>query len=192
MREERQKRKLARKRTSIKSRQLPKLPPLAREAESPDPAKGEAKVEPIAAVYTIGIGRMSLQKLLQKLVDAEVKVVIDLRSEEATMAPGFAKGRDLAIVMKEAAGIEYRREEVLVPRREIMFQYIRDKNWSRFMESYRGQLAKQRAEKLLSRDQFTKNRVALIGEEKEPTHDQRLIAARYLSEKWQILRIENL
>jgi hypothetical protein len=186
----RHKRRMEKKRSGSRPRRMRKRE--AFQTRSLDPTTPKRQHIHIERVYTIGMGRQSLQKFIQRLVDAEIELVIDLRSEEAMLGPGFTKGRDLAILLKEAAGIDYRRDEVLVPRRELLLQYNRDKNWKRFAEGYYDQLRRQRAENVLSREQFGKFKVALIGENISPERDQRRIAADYLKEQWGILGKVNL
>lgn len=180
----RQKRKL-RARTQIR----PKPQPTPPAEKAPEP---EQKATPIEAVYTIGLYRTSPQKFMQKLVDAGISLVFDLRSDEAMFAPGFAKDRDLAILLKEAAGIEYRRDEVLVPRRELVQRFVSDKNSTRYAQNYAYQLSRGRVEKIIDRDLFVKHKVAFIGETKKGENDQRHIAAEHLKERWGIYSIVEL
>jgi hypothetical protein len=144
---------------------------------------------PIEVIYTISLERTPLQRFIQRLVDAGVRMVIDIRTDDAMQAHGLAKARDLAILLKEAAGIEYRQEEVLVPRREIWAPYQSHKNWSLFSSAYVRQLDKMRAPVLLNRALFAKIPVALIGEGQDAEHDYRTLAAKYLQARWGITSI---
>lgn len=147
---------------------------------------------PVKSIFTIGMGRRPLQKILQKLVDAGVQVVIDLRSEEAMAVPGFTKARDLAILLKEAAGIEFRRDEVLLPRRDILEHFRRDNNWTRFSATFQEHLVHFHPEKVLSREMFSRHAVALLGEQPVAERSVRIVVANYLTMCWNIQNIINL
>lgn len=167
--------------------------PASLQSDSVSSADSPTAVEiPVKRIFTLGMGHRPVQKILQKLVDAGVRVVIDLRSEEAMVAPGFTKARDLAILLKEAAGIEYRRDEVLLPRKDILEQYRRDNNWTRFSTAFHQHLVRLQPEKVLNRDLFAREAVALLGEQPAAEHSMRIVVANYLSVRWEIHEIINL
>lgn len=187
------------RRMAAKKRELPPRPPKPVKpspvptSEIAQAGKMEAPPEPpIESIFTISLDRTPLQRFIQRLVDAGVRTVIDIRTDDAMLAAGLVKARDLAILLKEAAGIEYRQEEVLVPRREIWVHYQTHKNWSLFSAAYVRQLDKMRAAVLLNRALFAKAPVALIGEGGEAEHDYRQLAAQYLQARWGITNIIRL
>lgn len=191
---ERQKKRLERKRKASMPR--PNRPhhdiPVSASEVLPS-ADDVTIIEPnVERIYTIGFDGISVQKLLQKLVDVGVNIAIDTRIDESMLQPGFSKARDLAILFKEAAGIEYRREDILIPRRDISATYISDRNWLRYVSAYKEQLLKMRVDKTLNRRMFSMNKVAILGDHKKAEEDLRSISAQYLKEEWNVTAIINL
>ena len=158
----------------------------------PKPSAIRPHPAPIKILYTIGFERRPLQKLLQLLVDNGVGLLADLRADATVPVPGFRKDRDLALLLKELAAIEYRREEILVPQRELLEQYRRDRNWSRFATGYLELLEAHRVEDELPRAVYAASRSCFLGANMSPERDYRRLAAEYLTAKWQINRIEHL
>ncbi len=145
-----------------------------------------------AVLYTVGMGRKKLQNLMQLLVDAGVEMVADVRTYAAESGPGFTRERDIAFLLKEVAGIEYRREEPLVPSREIREQFRRDHNWHRFEDSYFELLRVERVEENLDPEIYASFKTCLLGDPESADHDHRRLAAEYLQKKWKIGRIGHL
>ena len=146
----------------------------------------------VERIFTIGFSGISVQKMLQKLVDMGVTIAIDMRTDEAMLQPGFSKARDLAILFKEAAGIEYRREDILIPRRELCASYIHDRNWSRFTSAYIAQLRRMKVDKTLNRRMFSMHSVAILGDQANAEEDLRAVAAQFLKDAWNITVVTHL
>ncbi|HUX06471.1 MAG TPA: DUF488 domain-containing protein [Acidobacteriota bacterium] len=147
---------------------------------------------PAAVLYTVGMGRKKLQNLMQLLVDAGVQLVADVRAYAAESGPGFTRERDIAFLLKEVAGIEYRREEPLVPSREIREQFRRDHNWHRFEESYLEMLRSEKVEESLNPEIYAAVKTCLLGDPESAEQDHRRLAAEYLQQQWKIRRVEHL
>ena len=158
----------------------------------PRPDEDRPQPAPIEVLYTVGFGRRPLQKLLQLLVDNDVGLLADLRADAAAPVAGFRKDRDLALLLKELASIDYRHEEILVPHRELFERYRRDSNWSRFETGYIELLRAQRVEEKLPRAVYAAARPCFLGAIRSPERDYRRLAAEYLTTKWQIGSIEHL
>ena len=149
-------------------------------------------VEGPAVLYTVGMGRRQLQELMQLLVDTGIEMVADLRNFAAESGHGFTRERDIAFLLKEVAGIEYRREELLVPQREMREQYRRDQNWGRFEASYLALLSAERVHEVLDRERYAAMRTCLLGDQDSAEHDHRRLAAEYLKQAWEIGAIRHL
>ena len=143
-------------------------------------------------LYTVGMGRRQLQELMQLLVDTGIEMVSDLRNYAAESGPGFTRERDLAFLLKEVAGIEYRREELLVPQREMREQFRRDHNWGRFESAYMAMLRAERVQEVLDRERYAALRTCLLGDSDSAEHDHRRLAAEYLKQAWEIGAIRHL
>jgi hypothetical protein len=170
-------------------------PPRKRRQHRPQrtrPAPERDKLPHPAVLYTVGMGKRPLQGLMQLLVDTGVGLLADLRVYAAESGPGFTRERDLAFLLKEVAGIEYRREEPLLPSREMREQYRRDRNWSRFEESYLKMLSMAHVEEILDRELYASTKVCLLGDQESAAQDYRRLAAEYLQKHWQIGLIEHL
>jgi hypothetical protein len=163
-----------------------------RQHRPPRPAQDRSEKPKPAVLYTVGMGKRQLQNLMQLLVDNGVQLVADIRTYAAVSGAGFTRERDLAFLLKEVAGIEYRREEPLVPPREMREQYRRDRNWSRFEESYLQMLRLSHVEAILDRELYAATKVCLLGDLESAEQDYRRLAAEFLQKHWNIGRIEHL
>jgi len=146
----------------------------------------------IQSIYTMHMSRSNPQRMLQTLGETEISVVIDMRPNAAMYAPGLVKPRDLAILLKETAGIDYRREEVLVPGLELVRRLENDGNWSRFRDAYLRQLSRIRVEEILDESYFARNKVVLLGVSRDPEKDMRGLLAGYLQTVWNINSVHHL
>jgi hypothetical protein len=155
----------------------------------PETPQEVVKLDPINVVFTVAMGKRPFQKLIERLVESGVETLIDLRNAKAMYSPGISSERDLAILLKEMAGIDYRRDEVLLPSREMVQRYEQDKNWTRFVGAYSGRLQKLKAEEILDRNMFVKKKTAFLGELPDPGLDQRHIVAAYLKAEWEIATV---
>lgn len=180
-----------RQRKQFKSDKSPrkKQPQLTQERKQEAPEKPDIT---IPALYTIGMVRSNPQKMLEALADTDISILIDLRGEGAMHAPGFVKPRDLAILLKETTGIEYRRETLLVPGRDLALRYEQDGNWVRFRQGYLHQLSRSRVEQTLNAAAFARQKTILLGQGKDPARDIRGLLAEYLSAAWNILNVHHL
>lgn len=165
--------------------------PRTKSLDVPKPVKVEQEIK-VEMLYSAGMPRSNPQQLLQLLAGAGVEMLIDVRPDTAMFAPGLVKERDLAILLKESSGIEYRREELLIPPKEIVMQFEKDKNVNRFQTSYLRHLEKNRVAERLDGRQFNKFKTVFLGEERDAGKDARGILISYLENHWRITAVHHL
>ena len=68
-----------------------------------------------AAVSTIGFTKTTAERFFERLLNAGVKKVVDVRLHNTSQLAGFAKADDLAYLLKKIGGIEYVHQPLLAP-----------------------------------------------------------------------------
>lgn len=118
--------------------------------------------------------------------------LIDVRLNNTSQLAGFAKRDDLQYFLRAICGAEYVHEPLLAPTEEILDAYKKKTiDWDRYARQYRDLLAAREAEKRVDRHLFDAPAVLLCS---EPTaeHCHRRLAAEYLAEHWNDVKIIHL
>lgn len=136
----------------------------------------------MSTVFTIGHAQKSLERFIRLLQDAEVDAVIDIRLRNTSQLAGFAKRDDLAFILRDGFGIEYRHRLELAPTGEILDAYKADGDWSAYERAFRLLLAERDAvaigRELLARHR----RPCLLCSEPTDDHCHRRLVAEWWAE----------
>lgn len=95
-------------------------------------------------IYTIGFTNKSLEEFIKSLQKAEVTLVVDIRLNNSSQLAGYSKGRDLEFLLNAGFGIGYRHELQLAPSKEILAQYKKDNDWSKYEKDFLKSLNKNK------------------------------------------------
>ncbi len=87
-------------------------------------------------IYTIGFTKKTAERFFALLKDSGVELLVDIRQHPGGQLAGFAKQEDLAYFLDRLAGCEYRHLAVLAPADEILADYRKDRNWSRYVARF--------------------------------------------------------
>ncbi len=144
-------------------------------------------------LYTIGFTKKSAREFFDLLRTNGVQRLVDIRLRPGGQLSGFAQGDDLAYFLPRlAGGCEYYHMASLAPAPEILDEYRKDKDWSRY-EARFAQLMRERgipAE--LDRAFFEERACCLLCSEATPEHCHRRLVAELLAARWPGLEIIHL
>jgi uncharacterized protein (DUF488 family) len=130
-------------------------------------------------LFTIGHTQTTAEQFFQRLVAANVRVLLDTRARRSSQLSGFAKEADLAYFVPRLTNARYRVEPLLAPADDLLRAY-RDGSlpWERYAEAYRASLVERRAGDRLARAEL--DGACLLCSEHAPERCHRAIAASYL------------
>lgn len=88
-------------------------------------------------IYTIGFTQKSAEQFFEKIRNAGVQIVIDIRLNNQSQLAGFAKGRDLEYFMKNLIGCKYAHEVMFAPTKTLLDDYKKGvKSWDQYVEVF--------------------------------------------------------
>ena len=160
-----------------------------RAAENPwNPSRGgraleqqETEVMTIeATIYTAGYEGESVASFLGKLINAKIKLVLDVRSNAVSRKPGFSK--ESLRMACQARGIDYRHLPELGVPSKLRKNLNKTEDYEKALRAYeRAILPKASESRLMAQELALRNRTALVCFEREPKHCHRERLARAIS-----------
>ena len=136
-----------------------------------------------AIISTIGFTKTTAEDFFQRLSNAGVKKVIDVRLHNTSQLSGFAKANDLAYFLKQIGRIEYVHSPLLAPTDEILKAYKKNNiTWTIYEERFLELMAKRKIEEQLTPESLDGG--CLLCSESTPHHCHRRIVCEYLNIKW--------
>jgi uncharacterized protein (DUF488 family) len=134
-------------------------------------------------VFTIGFTRSSAEHFFNRLVDAGVRKVIDVRVHNTSQLAGFAKSGDLAWFLRKLGDIGYEHVPALAPTGEMLRSYRAVKaSWDIYARQFHRLMAEREIERTFQPETFTG--VCLLCSEATPHQCHRRLVCEYLNEKW--------
>ena len=77
-------------------------------------------------VYTIGFTQKSAQEFFELLKTNKIRLLVDIRLNNASQLAGFTKGNDLKYFVKQICNSEYLHLLELAPTKDILDGYKKD------------------------------------------------------------------
>src|SRR5258707_563730 len=135
-------------------------------------------------IFTIGFTKKSAETFFNRLKNAGVKCLVDVRLNNVSQLAGFAKKDDLRFFTKEICHIDYVHVPVLAPTAEILDPYKKAKHgdWPLNERQFIDLMRSRRIEETVSKDLLDGG--CLLCSEEKPHHCHRRLIAEYLKEKW--------
>lgn len=134
-------------------------------------------------VFTIGFTKSSAQRFFDRIKNAGVKKVIDVRLHNTSQLAGFAKANDLSYFLGRICGSEYIHEPLLAPTDDILKAYKRDKgDWGAYERSFMSLMENRAIENRVRRETLADG--CLLCSEDKPHHCHRRLVCEYLNSKW--------
>jgi uncharacterized protein (DUF488 family) len=136
-----------------------------------------------ASVSTIGFTKTTAEDFFERLLNAGVKKVVDVRLHNTSQLAGFAKADDLAYLLKKIGGIQYVHQPLLAPTDSMLKAYKKEKgDWHAYEEHFLGLISERQIEKRFKPEMF--DGACLLCSEATPHHCHRRLVCEYLNEKW--------
>jgi uncharacterized protein (DUF488 family) len=134
-------------------------------------------------VATIGFTRTTAESFFRRLVDADVRKVVDVRLHNSSQLAGFAKAGDLGYFLKTIGGIDYVHEPLLAPTEAMLRIYRREKgSWAAYEQRFLDLMAERRIEQRLPPASLAG--ACLLCSEATPDHCHRRLVVDYLNRCW--------
>lgn len=134
-------------------------------------------------VTTIGFTQTTAEGFFERLLNAGVTKVVDVRLHNTSQLAGFAKSEDLAYFLRKIGGIDYVHQPLLAPTDEIMKGFKAKKgDFGVYRGRFLALMAERRIETKLRSELF--EGACLLCSEATPEHCHRQLVCEYLNDKW--------
>jgi uncharacterized protein (DUF488 family) len=145
----------------------------------------------IIPVYTIGFTKKNAAQFFEKLRDAGVKRVVDVRLNNSSQLAGFSKRDDLKYFLKKILGIDYVEEPLLAPTPSLFDAYKKNGgDWDVFQCAFLDLMRERKIENKIDPALIAGG--CLLCSEDKPHHCHRRLVAEYLNDCWGNLQINHL
>ena len=135
-------------------------------------------------IYTIGFTQTTAERFFQRLADAGVERLLDVRLNNSSQLAGFAKARDLPYFLNELVGATYEHEPRLAPTQEMLDSYKKGKAaWMDYEAQFLALMERREIETFLLISDFEKP-TALLCSEATAQNCHRRLVCEYLARRW--------
>jgi uncharacterized protein (DUF488 family) len=143
-------------------------------------------------IYTIGFTQTSAEHFFDRLAQAKIERLLDVRLKNVSQLAGFAKAQDLPYFLERLAGIAYQHEPLLAPSEDLLAAY-RDRTltWENYERGFLELMEERQIQTVLERGDFDARTVLLCSEATAECCHRRLLG-EYLAGHWNDLRMEHL
>ena len=136
-----------------------------------------------AIVSTIGFTRTTAEGFFERLLNAGVTKVVDVRLHNTSLLAGFAKADDLSYLLKKIGGIQYMHQPLLAPTDPMLKTYKKEKgDWRAYEERFLALMSERQIETRFKPEMF--DGACFLCSEATPHHCHRRLVCEYLNEKW--------
>jgi uncharacterized protein (DUF488 family) len=142
-------------------------------------------------IFTIGFTNKKAERFFEKLRQAGVKRVVDVRLNNVSQLAGFSKKDDLQYFLRAIAGIDYVHISDLAPTKALLDTYKKYKgDWAAYEKEFLELMERRHIENSLARNIIDQG--CLLCSEDKPHHCHRRLVAEYLQRHWEGVTIEHL
>jgi uncharacterized protein (DUF488 family) len=142
-------------------------------------------------LFTIGFAKKSAREFFERLRQAGIRKVVDIRLNNVSQLAGFTKKDDLAYFLEVVGGIGYEHRLELAPTKEILDGYKKKTlTWPQYEERFCALMAERQPETLLVPGDL--DRACLLCSEPKADKCHRRLVAEYLAGKWGKVEIRHL
>jgi uncharacterized protein (DUF488 family) len=143
-------------------------------------------------IYTIGFTQTTAERFFERLANARIERLLDVRLNNTSQLAGFAKAQDLPYFASRLVGATYEHEPLLAPTQDILDAYKKRKgDWVAYELEFQALLERRRIHEVLSPAAFER-RTALLCSEPDPEHCHRRLVVEFLAERWPDVEIAHL
>ena len=142
-------------------------------------------------LFTIGFTRTSAESFFERLRQAGVRRLVDVRLNNASQLAGFTKRDDLRYFLKTIGNIDYVHRLELAPTQELLDAYRKQKcSWSSYEQRFLDLIAKRQIEATVRRGEL--EAACFLCSEAVPDRCHRRLVAEYFRAKWQGVEVTHL
>jgi uncharacterized protein (DUF488 family) len=143
-------------------------------------------------IYTIGFTQTTAEHFFDRLIEAGIERLIDVRLKNVSQLAGFAAVRDLPYFLEQLAGVEYEHAPLLAPTEDLLRAYRkRTLDWDNYERGFLWLMAEREIHNVLRPEDFNTPTALLCSEATADCCHRRLLG-EYLAEHWSDLRMEHL
>ncbi len=140
-------------------------------------------------IYTIGFTQTTAEHFFERLADAGVARLLDVRLNNTSQLAGFAKAKDLPYFLNRLIGASYEHVPMLAPTQELLDDYKKRKgDWSVYETRFLALLESREVENALEISAFEQAPTALLCSEATAESCHRRLVSEYLAERWPDVR----
>lgn len=150
-----------------------------------------ANRQPIT-IYTIGFAGKTARDFFEKIKDANIKRLIDVRLNNVSQLAGFTKKKDLEYFLRVIVNVDYVHLEHLAPTKDILDKFKKQKEmaWSDYEQRFKRLMEQRSPEVHHLPSEFDK--ACLLCSEATPDNCHRRLVAEHLRRKWGNVEIKHL
>jgi uncharacterized protein (DUF488 family) len=142
-------------------------------------------------IFTIGFTNKKAEIFFEKLRQAGVKRVVDVRLSNVSQLAGFSKKDDLKYFLRAVAGIDYVHLPDLAPTKVLLDSYKKLKGeWAVYEKEFLDLMERRRIESTIAPSLVDES--CLLCSEDKPHHCHRRLVAEYLQRRWPDVTIKHL
>jgi uncharacterized protein (DUF488 family) len=139
-------------------------------------------------IYSIGFTQTTAERFFERLSDAGVARLLDVRLNNTSQLAGFAKAKDLPYFLHELIGATYEHQPLLAPTQDLLDDYKKRKgDWATYEARFLALMASREIESRLSMAEF-ETPTALLCSEATAEHCHRRLVCEYLAARWPDVR----
>lgn len=131
-------------------------------------------------IYTIGFTKSSAEHFFSRLIDNNIKIVLDVRINNTSQLAGFSKYPDIEYFLKSIADIQYMSDINFAPTDSILKDYKnKDISWEEYEKRFAILMNERNIEGYIKKNYdiaLTKSICLLCSEDKANKCHRRLIA----------------
>jgi uncharacterized protein (DUF488 family) len=143
-------------------------------------------------IYTIGFTQKTAEQFFGLLRSNQIQRLVDIRLRPDSQLAGFAKKADLVYFLQELANAcQYVQMPELAPTNEILDEYRKDKNWTRYLLQFHALMDERNIPEAMNQKDFEASS-ALLCSETTPEYCHRRLVAERMAAAWPGVEIVHL
>lgn len=135
-------------------------------------------------ICTIGFTQTTAEHFFERLADARVERLLDVRLNNSSQLAGFAKAKDLPYFLGKLVEVSYEHQPLLAPTQELLDEYKKRKgDWTSYERDFLALMDRRRIHEVLSPADY-EHRTALLCSEATAEHCHRRLVVEFLAQRW--------
>jgi len=144
-------------------------------------------------IYSIGFTKKSAETFFERLRQAGIRRLVDIRLNPGGQLSGFAKQDDLPYFLDRLSdGCQYVHLPILAPTKDMLADYRNDGDWERYATRFEQLLDERSVPQVLDRSEFNNSPSCLLCSEPTAEHCHRRLVAERLSANWPDVQVVHL